>query len=153
MFCPVGAERYRFSLQAEAAKKRGTPVTPETFIALQKRLAEQARNRRNKTEDERIRALTGKEREEYKKVLTRPTGESLCLPHLQMIELIPACTGRQLFETGKTSAQADLEYDDDDAGGEFSYDRYSREERDKARLEREKQEDSGGAAAIIYDSD
>lgn len=120
--------------EAEAAKKRGTPVTPETFMALQKRLAEQARNRRNKAEDERIRALTGKEREEYKKVLVRPTG-------------------RQLFETGKTSAQADLEYEDDDAGGEFSYDRYSREERDKVRLEREKEQESGGAPAVIYDSD
>jgi hypothetical protein len=67
---------YRF-VQAEAAKKRGTPVTPETFMALQKRLAEQARERRNRAEDERIRALTGKEREEYKKVLVRPTGKTL----------------------------------------------------------------------------
>ena len=69
------------------------------------------------------------------------------------LDLIPLGTGRQLFETGKTSAQADLEYEDDDAGGEFSYDRYSREERDKARLEREKQEESGGTPAIMYDSD
>jgi len=45
-------------------------------MALQKRLAEQAKERRNKAEDERIRALTGKEREEYKKVLIRPTGET-----------------------------------------------------------------------------
>jgi hypothetical protein len=61
--------------------------------------------------------------------------------------------GRQLFETGKTSAQADLEYDDDEGGGEFSYDRYSREERDRVRLEQEKEQDRSGAPAINYDSD
>jgi hypothetical protein len=126
-------------------------------MALQKRLAEQARNRRNKAEDERIRALTGKEREEYKKVLVRPTGKCFFQYRVSRgrrpADFTSRCTGRQLFETGKTSAQADLEYEDDDAGGEFSYDRYSREERDKVRLEREKEQESGGAPAVIYDSD
>jgi hypothetical protein len=61
-------------MQAEAARKRGTPVTPETFMALQKRLADQANGRKKKAEEERLRALTAKEREEYKKVLVRATG-------------------------------------------------------------------------------
>jgi hypothetical protein len=45
-------------------------------MALQKRLADQANDRKKKTEEERLRALTAKEREEYKKVLVRPTGKS-----------------------------------------------------------------------------
>jgi hypothetical protein len=63
-------------------------------------------------------------------------------------------TGRQLFETGKTSAQADVDYEDDDAGAEFSYDRYSREERDRLRLEQENAEaQQSKGLPVDYDSD
>jgi len=44
-------------------------------MALQKRLADQANDRKKKAEEERLRALTAKEREEYKKVLVRATGK------------------------------------------------------------------------------
>lgn len=122
--------------QAEKAKTRGTPVTPESFLALQKRLAQRAKEKRIKREEEKVKSLTGKDREEYKKIAARPTG-------------------RQLFETGKTSAQADLEYadDDDEQENAFSYDRYSRDERDRLAAEIDKAKEQSAPSAVLYDSD
>jgi hypothetical protein len=62
--------------EAEAAKKRGTAVTPESFMTLQKKIAVRARQRRLRAEEEKVKSLSGKEREEYKKVATRATGSS-----------------------------------------------------------------------------
>ncbi|KAI6039053.1 hypothetical protein EDC04DRAFT_2688854 [Pisolithus marmoratus] len=68
-------EKERLALEAEEARTRGTSVTAETFKAW-------------KTEEEKLRAMTPKEREEYKKIGTR-------------------LTGRQLFERNRNLAHED----------------------------------------------
>ncbi len=118
--------------QAEAARKRGTPVTKESFEALTKRLREAAEIRRKKSEEDRVRALPTKEREEYKKVAARPTG-------------------RQLFETLKTLATSDMQYEEEGVA-EVDFSQYSREERDRARQEAEDAEKEDQAVKF-YDSD
>ncbi len=61
--------------QAEAARKRGTPVTPESFALLRKRLTDRLKEARRKAEEDRVKSLAPKEKEEYKKIQARQTGE------------------------------------------------------------------------------
>jgi hypothetical protein len=81
-------------------------------------------------EEERIRALPPKEREEYKKIAARPTG-------------------KQLFETMKNLADSDIAYTEEGVA-EVDLSQYSREERDMARQEAEEAEEEG---VKFYDSD
>lgn len=67
--------RYAEMEEKEAARKRGTPVTRESFNALMQRLKQKAQEARKKAEEDRVKALPPKEREEYKKIQSRPTGE------------------------------------------------------------------------------
>lgn len=116
--------------EAEAARKRGTPVTTESFAELTKRLRLAADAKRVRLEEERIRALPPKEREEYKKIAARPTG-------------------KQLFETMKNLADSDIAYTEEGVA-EVDLSQYSREERDMARQEAEEAEEEG---VKFYDSD
>lgn len=68
--------RYAEMEEKEAARKRGTPVTPESFTALMNKLRQKALEAKKKAEEERVKALPPKEREEYKKIQSRPSGES-----------------------------------------------------------------------------
>jgi hypothetical protein len=61
--------------QAEAARTRGTPITTSTFDQWRKKFMGELQAKRDKEEDERVKALSPKEREEYKKKRDRPTGE------------------------------------------------------------------------------
>lgn len=101
------------------------------------RLREQANKAKQKAEEDRIRAMTPKEREEHRKVQARPTG-------------------RQLFETSKVAIDSDAQYVEEGVE-EVDWSKYSREERDKARQEAEREQEekqqAQKPAVDVYDSD
>jgi len=82
-------ERERLAIEAEEARTRGTPVTIESFKAWKAKFDKEISQRKIRDEEEKLRALTPKEREEIKKIGTR-------------------LTGRQLFERNRN-----LEHEDD----------------------------------------
>ena len=71
-------ERMREELtnQAEAARTRGTPLTPETFQTWRKQFTSELKQKREKEEEERIKALPPREREDVKKRRERLSGGS-----------------------------------------------------------------------------
>ncbi|KAG8217496.1 RWD-domain-containing protein [Butyriboletus roseoflavus] len=82
-------ERERLANEAEEARTRGTPVTIVSFRTWKAKFDKEVSQRKIRDEEERLRALTTKEREEVKKIGTR-------------------FTGRQLFERNRN-----LEHEDD----------------------------------------
>jgi hypothetical protein len=106
-------------------------VTPESFAELMKRLRKAAEIKRAKMEEDRVKALPPKEREEYRKVQARPTG-------------------RQLFETLTNLATSDMAYQEEGVA-EVDFSQYSREERERARQEAEEEKEDDGVK--FYDSD
>ncbi|KAJ9092613.1 hypothetical protein QFC19_008651 [Naganishia cerealis] len=147
--------RYAEMEEKEAARKRGTPVTPESFTALMNRLKQKALDAKKKAEEDRVKALPPKEREEYKKVLLRPTGElkNVCSTAqvLSNKPLMDGVAGRQLFETGKAGTASDEPFEEEGVE-EVDFSKYSREERERARLETEEEQQQGGGVKF-YDSD
>ncbi|KAH0830547.1 RWD-domain-containing protein [Lanmaoa asiatica] len=77
------------SCQAEEARTRGTPVTIVSFRAWKANFDKEMSQRKIRDEEDKLRALTPKEREEVRKIGTR-------------------LTGRQLFERNRN-----LEHEDD----------------------------------------
>jgi len=63
--------------QAEEARTRGTSVTIESFKAWKADFDKGMSQRKMRDEEEKLRALTPKEREEIKKIGTRLTGPQL----------------------------------------------------------------------------
>ncbi|BEI85924.1 hypothetical protein CcaverHIS002_0602110 [Cutaneotrichosporon cavernicola] len=98
--------------EAEAAKTKGTPVTHDSYEKWRVAFMKELDVRRAKNEDERVRALSAKEREDVKRKNARPSG-------------------RQLFETSKVSATSDEALYEDGEAVDMS--KYTREERDLAR--------------------
>ncbi|KAF8844984.1 RWD-domain-containing protein [Paxillus ammoniavirescens] len=82
-------EKERLAIEAEEARTRGTPVTIESFKAWKAKFDREMAQKKLRDEEEKLRALTPKEREEFKKIGTR-------------------WTGRQLFERNRN-----LEHEDD----------------------------------------
>lgn len=81
-------ERERLALEAEEAKTRGTPVTRESFFAWKAKFDKEMAERKAREDEEKMKGMTPKEREEYKKSATR-------------------LTGRQLFERNRDLAASD----------------------------------------------
>ncbi|KAG7452539.1 RWD-domain-containing protein [Guyanagaster necrorhizus] len=70
-------EKERLALEEEEARTRGTPVTVASFKAWKDKFdAQQARKKRQE-EDERMKGLTPKEREEWKRMYSRLSGRQL----------------------------------------------------------------------------
>lgn len=67
--------RYAEMEEKEAARKRGTPVTRESFTALMQKLKQRALEAKKKAEEDRVKSLPPKEREEYRKISARPSGK------------------------------------------------------------------------------
>ena len=63
--------------QEEEARFKGTPVTFESFRAWKMKFDREMAQKRNKEEEEKLKALAPKEREEVKKLHLRPTGQLL----------------------------------------------------------------------------
>ncbi|KAF8654188.1 hypothetical protein AX16_003717 [Volvariella volvacea WC 439] len=70
-------EKERLELEAEEARTRGTPVTLETFIAWKAKFDKEIAQKKAKEEEEKLKGLTPKEREEYKRYTTRLSGRQL----------------------------------------------------------------------------
>lgn len=63
--------------KAEEARTRGTPVTKESFLAWKTKFDKEMTLRRVAGQEERLKALPSKEREETRKISGRPTGNIL----------------------------------------------------------------------------
>ncbi|KAH7107841.1 RWD-domain-containing protein [Auriculariales sp. MPI-PUGE-AT-0066] len=86
----------RRELEAEEARTRGTPVTPASFATWQANFAQEMKQKKIRDEEEKLKGLTGKEREELKKQNSRPTG-------------------RRLFEQDRNLAASDAALAEEDA--------------------------------------
>ncbi|KAK8854516.1 hypothetical protein IAR55_003255 [Kwoniella newhampshirensis] len=107
--------------EAEAKRTRGTPLTPEAFNKWRKGFMAELKAKREKEEEERVRTMLPKEREEWKRRRDR-------------------LSGRQLFETSQTLAASDEGLYEDGAE-EVDMRQYTREEREaERRLEEEEEE-------------
>jgi len=73
----LAAEKERLELEAEEAKTRGTPVTRESFLAWKFKFDKEMAAKRVKEQEEKLKSLTPKEREEYKRFQGRPTGKQI----------------------------------------------------------------------------
>ncbi|KAI0082682.1 RWD-domain-containing protein [Panus rudis PR-1116 ss-1] len=107
-------EKERLAIEAEEARTRGTPVTPETFKAWKVKFDKEMAEKRAKEEEEKLKAMSPKEREEYKKLATR-------------------LSGRQLFERDKNLAVSDDTLIEEGAVSVdvSQYDRTTREEEEE----------------------
>jgi len=72
-----GEQAEQKALQAEAQRLKGTTVTPASFGEWRANFLNEMKLRKNKEQDERLKGLGGKEREEFRKVATRLTGRQL----------------------------------------------------------------------------
>jgi hypothetical protein len=61
---------------AEAARKRGTPVTPERFAEWRRKFEAEMKAAKEREEEERLKSLGAKEREEIRKIRARQSGTS-----------------------------------------------------------------------------
>ncbi|KAJ6630778.1 RWD domain-containing protein, partial [Mycena sp. CBHHK59/15] len=73
----LGKTRSLSLQQAEEARTRGTPVTPEAFKAWKHKFDQELAAKKAQEEDEKLRGLTPREREEWKRVGTRLSGRQL----------------------------------------------------------------------------
>ncbi|KAH6918604.1 ubiquitin-conjugating enzyme/RWD-like protein [Coprinopsis sp. MPI-PUGE-AT-0042] len=70
-------EKERRLLEEEEARTRGTPVTLDSFKQWKTKFDKEIAVIKAKEEDEKLKALTPKEREEYKRAQSRPSGRQL----------------------------------------------------------------------------
>jgi len=82
--------------EAETARTRGTPVTVASFMEWRKEFNKKMKIKAAQEEEERTRGMNPKEKEEYKKMKTKPSG-------------------RQLFERDRNLATSDVTLVDEDA--------------------------------------
>ncbi|KAF8582683.1 RWD-domain-containing protein [Ramaria rubella] len=81
-------EKERLEIEAEEARTRGTPVTPQSFLEWKHKFDKEMAVRRAAEQEERLKGLPPKEREELRKIATR-------------------LSGRQLFERDRNLATSD----------------------------------------------
>jgi len=81
-------EKERIAIEVEEARTRGTPVTSESFRAWKIKFDKELAIKKAREDDERMRGMTAKEKEEWKRMLGR-------------------YSGRQLFERDKTLGEED----------------------------------------------
>ncbi|THH05248.1 hypothetical protein EW145_g4944 [Phellinidium pouzarii] len=71
------SEKERLALEAEETRTKGTPVTIQSFKEWKARFDREIARKKTQEEDERLKGMSPKEREEYKKVHTRLSGRQL----------------------------------------------------------------------------
>ncbi|THH18140.1 hypothetical protein EW146_g2778 [Bondarzewia mesenterica] len=71
------SEKERKALEAEEARTRGTPVTVAAFLAWKVKFDKEMALKKAREEDEKVKGVSVKEREEYKKIASRFTGRQL----------------------------------------------------------------------------
>ena len=124
--------------QAEEARTRGTPVTSESFNAWRTKFLKEMAVKQAREEEEKMKSMSPKERDEYRKLATRLTGALYCARKL--VQFLTACQGRQLFERDKN-----LDISDDNLmeEGTVSVD-FSQYEREDVQEEEEDEEEENG---------
>ena len=113
-------------LEAEAEKFRGTAVTAERFAAWRTDFDKEQARQRDQAEAEHLATLSNKEREEYRRAATKPSG-------------------RQLFSKAGAAIEEDK---GDESVKEVDWTLYSREEREK-----QANEDDEHSDGIVLDDD
>lgn len=93
-------------IQAEEARTRGTAVTADSFRAWKINFDREIAAKRSREEEDKLKGLTAKEREEWRKVGTRLSGKSFLLPQTRYIAYCEV--GRQLFERNKNLEEDSL---------------------------------------------
>lgn len=113
-------ERERIALEEERARTRGTPVTVKTFKAWKAKFDLELAARKTLVDEEKLKALTPKERDEWKKAAVRLSGR-------QLFERNKALEEDMLLEEGTVSVDASQyerpktgENEEDDDGITFS---------------------------------
>ena len=117
-------------LEAEAEKFRGTAVTVERFNAWRIEFEREREERREREEAAYVASLSAKEREEYRRFKTKPTG-------------------RQIF----SKEIAVEEEKGDDSVKDVDWSQYSREDREKHAREDLAETEEGIKGIDIADSD
>lgn len=115
-------EKERLALEVEEAKTRGTPVTAESFAAWRSKFEQEIKIKRQKDEEDKLKNLSSKEREELKRQAVRPTGKQLFEQDRNL-----ATSDAALVEEGVTSVDVSqydrthpMEDEDEDEGLVFS---------------------------------
>ncbi|PWN48898.1 RWD-domain-containing protein [Violaceomyces palustris] len=108
--------RREAEIEVEAEKFRGTAVTPERFHEWAVRFEAERKLEKEKAEEEKMARMSNKEREEYKRMKTKPSG-------------------RQLFERGGDEFVDDGAGEGDGEEEEVDWRMFSREERERERRE------------------
>ncbi|KAG8746390.1 hypothetical protein FRC10_005101 [Ceratobasidium sp. 414] len=118
----IEQEKERQLMEAEAARTRGTPVTVESFAACTEaqhfarkiKFTAEMKLLQEREEEEKLKTLVPKEREEWKKAKTKPSG-------------------RQLFEKNRDLATSDANYIEEGVTSVdvTKYDRTDRHEEDE----------------------
>ncbi|KAJ7155989.1 RWD-domain-containing protein [Mycena crocata] len=104
-------EKERLAIEVEEARTRGTPVTQESFKAWKIKFDQELAAAKKAREDEKMRGLTPKEREETKRIVGR-------------------LSGRQLFERNKVLDEDTLLEEGTVSVDVSQYERTRREEED-----------------------
>ncbi|CAA7271720.1 unnamed protein product [Cyclocybe aegerita] len=73
----IEAEKERVALEEEEKRTRGTPVTAQSFKAWKAKFDKEIALKKAQEEEERLKAFTPKEREEWRKASTRLSGRQL----------------------------------------------------------------------------
>lgn len=108
-------EKERIAIEAEEAKTRGTPVTIESFRAWKAKFDKELAEKKAKQEEEKLKAMTPKEREEYRRTQSRQSG-------------------RQLFEKNKNLEDESLVDEEATSVDISQYERTREEEEEEERL-------------------
>ncbi|KAL7414224.1 RWD domain-containing protein [Mrakia frigida] len=120
-------EKHRIEEEAQAARLRGTAVTPASFLKWRDGFLKELKAKKEKDEEERIKSLPPREREEVK----RAKGK---------------LSGRQLFQSDRTLATSDQALAGDEDAVEVDISQY---DRDGPREDEEEEE----GVLLTYDSD
>ncbi|KAF9069657.1 RWD-domain-containing protein [Rhodocollybia butyracea] len=80
------SEKERLALEEEELRTRGTPVTVESFKIWKAKFDQEQAEKKAKEEDERLKGISAKERDEYKKIHSRLSGRQLFERHKNLDE-------------------------------------------------------------------
>jgi hypothetical protein len=99
-------------IQAQAKKTAGTKVTRESFMEWRERFEAELASKRDREEQERLRALPVKERDEVKRTMGK-------------------LSGRELFARQLALDNKEGEEGEEEDGGEVDYERYEKERKER----------------------
>ena len=119
--------------QAEEAKTRGTPVTRESFLAWKVKFDKETAAKKAKEQEEKLKNLTPKEREEYKKFQGRLSGTIISLSIPSPSLKLEALSGKQLFERSRDWGEDESLEEDGTSVDVTQYERTRQEEEEHER--------------------